>query len=141
MTTSTDIINFAKSQIGVKWVHQGRSVGRALDCAGLVVCAHKHLGLPCGDLAGYSLQPDGVTLKRLLDQYMVPMGDLELEPGRVAVFWMRKATKAWQHLGIIVPGGRMVHGHTRRDRIIENMISGAWAPRLVATYRFNGVTY
>lgn len=141
MTTNKDIVDFARTQLDVPWIHMGRSPGIALDCAGLVIATCRHFNLPFNDIPVYGMRPDGYSIKQILDNNAIRTQDDPLEPGRIAVFWIRKATMEWQHLGIVVEKSRIIHGHSRRDRIVENTVSGSWSSRLVATYRFREVDY
>jgi cell wall-associated NlpC family hydrolase len=50
------IVAHARSKIGVKWKHQGRT-DFGLDCVGLVVACSKHLNLTQFDFFRYSARP------------------------------------------------------------------------------------
>lgn len=64
MPTSDEIVQYARTWLGVPWKHQGRSQ-RGVDCAGLLVMVADHFSLPYEDLMGYGRQPDGRFLEQI----------------------------------------------------------------------------
>lgn len=54
----------AREYLGTPYVHHGRVKGHGVDCAGLLVCVGRELGIfpPDFDQLGYSQQPDGAML-------------------------------------------------------------------------------
>lgn len=56
MITNDDIVEYSRSWLGTRWVHQGRSE-RGIDCAGVLVLTAQHFDLPREDLMGYGRNP------------------------------------------------------------------------------------
>lgn len=54
MATREDVVRTARSMIGTRWRHQGRTPGKQLDCVGLVVKVAHQLGLSDYDFTGYT---------------------------------------------------------------------------------------
>lgn len=142
MTTGADVVRAARAHLGSPWVHQGRTPGVALDCAGLVICVARELGIVGSDwdINGYAPVPDGSML-RLADQHMQRISTLEL--GAVMVM----ATQADpQHVGIVADyrhgGWSIVHAHamSQPPRVVETRLMFARSLRLIGAYRLPGVT-
>jgi len=54
-----EIVDYARTWIGVRWRHQGRGNGprRFIDCAGLMIRIMAHFGMAHQDAFGYTKQP------------------------------------------------------------------------------------
>ena len=134
------VIASALALLGTPFMHQGRSPGLAIDCAGVLVCIGRALGLvaPDFDVTGYPPTPDGVSLKRICDAMLTPA---ELAPGGVALIAWRFGPP--QHLGVVVPmddGLGLVHAENlRRHQVVVERLRFTRAMRLVAAYRLPGV--
>jgi cell wall-associated NlpC family hydrolase len=139
------VVDAARSMIDTPFAHQGRTPGLALDCAGLLICVARSLGLiaPDFDVSGYSRRPDGNSLRTYCDLYMAPIASADLLGfGDVVLVAWRNGLP--QHLGIVAPyvhsGLSMVHAESRRhQRVIETRLLFGQAMRLVAAYRIPGV--
>lgn len=70
IATRAEYVEAARSFLGVRWQHQGRSE-QGIDCVGLLVVPACRLGLlrPEDDVTNYSRQPDGEELSILLHRY------------------------------------------------------------------------
>ena len=135
------VVAAARAQLGVKWQHQARLPGVALDCAGLVICVARELGLvaPEVDVNGYSRVPDGSMLRWCL-QYMRPLS--APQPGAVLVgAWQRHP----QHMGVLAAyrhgGHSLVHACSTAGKVVETRLAREAAMRAVAVYALPGVSY
>lgn len=141
MTTRAEVVAEAYTWMGTKWVHQHRTKGEAVDCAGLIIGVARELGLvaPDFDFTGYGRQPDG-SLLVVCDQFMtrIPRGDMA--PGDVLVV---AAESDPQHMGIVVPyrhgGLALVHASSTARRVVETRVM--FAPNFAyrAAFRLPGV--
>lgn len=138
--TAADVVAAARAQMGVKWQHQARLPGEALDCAGLVICVARGLGLVPSDLDvnGYSRVPDGSMLRWCL-QYMQPLA--APRAGAVLVgAWERHP----QHMGIVADyrhgGHSLVHACSTAGKVIETRLAREAAMRAVAVFWLPGVS-
>jgi cell wall-associated NlpC family hydrolase len=138
MVTGAAIVAAARGWLGTPWVHQGRSKGQGVDCAGLVIGVAHELGLSTFDVTGYSRQPDGSSLQGYCDAHLDQV--LVARPGDVAL--MRFADEP-QHLAIFgdyVHGGlSLVHAYMRARAVVEHGLDDLWRSRVLAVYRFKGV--
>lgn len=141
MTTGADVVAAARGMLGTPWRHQARLPGVAIDCAGLVVCVARQLGLlPLGfDINGYSRNPDG-TMLALCDQHLQRIDGAEL--GAVIVLATQRDP---QHLGIVCDyrhgGWGIVHAANAGDKpgVVETRLMFTPAMQLRGYYRFTGL--
>lgn len=138
--TGADVVACARTQIGVPWVHQGRRWGEALDCAGLIICVARGLGMVPADfdVTGYTRTPDGSMLPTL-QEHLTPIPALEL--GAVLCV---ATDRDPQHLGIVadyVHGGfSLVHAtNAGRCMVVESRIMYARNFKRRGVFRFPGV--
>jgi NlpC/P60 family putative phage cell wall peptidase len=151
MTTRADVVAEARTWIGTPWQHQAHAKGIGADCAGLIGGVAVALGLVPADWwdtaaaphAGYSRQPSGDGLLRVLDRFMLRISTAAVQPGDVAVMRFRRDP---QHLGIVVPyaagGLALVHamnGGAVRE-VSEHRIDERWYARMMHAYALPGVS-
>lgn len=140
MVSRADVVAAARGHIDTPWQHQGRLVGVALDCAGLVIVAARQLQLVPADfdINGYSRQPDG-TLLAVCDAHMQRIDRLEL--GCVLVIAIRADP---QHLGIVGNyrhgGFSLIHAHSGVGRVIETRLMPMENLTVLRIYRIPGVS-
>jgi len=137
--TPANVVATARLEVGTKWVHQGRRPGVALDCAGLVICTARRLGLVADDfdIGGYGRYPDGSML-RWCQQYMQPLEFLEL--GAVLALQVDRDP---QHLGIVGDyrhgGFSLIHAASIAGRVIETRLMFARNMVCRGIYRLPGL--
>ena len=136
--TPDEIIEAARSEIGTPFRHQGRSAGKAIDCAGLIVRVAELIGIPVDDQKGYSRLPSGAKLESALDGqssvFLVRGAPL---PGDIL---MLRFNKDPQHLAIFA-GENIIHSTNQTGRVVEERFDALWKSRLVRVYRFAGVSH
>jgi len=143
MPTREDIVRVARSYIGTPWHHMGRKPGIALDCAGVLICDGRELGIfaPDFDVPNYLPTPDG-TMLDVVDEYMIRISRSALRPGD-AVGVITDADP--QHLGIVADGkyGRLSVIHASNDRahpfVAERPLVFTRNFRFAAAWKFPGV--
>lgn len=141
MTRGDDVVAWARTQLGVPWRHQGRSPGVALDCAGLVICAARALGLvaPDFDVNGYSRVPDG-SMMRFCSEHMTQLN--APEAGAVVVLATRHDP---QHMGLLAPyrhgGWAIIHASNagRPEHVAETRLMFCKTMTLRGYFRLPGV--
>lgn len=83
-----DIVAFARSKIGIRWKHQGRT-DYGLDCVGLVVVCAKHFNFTQFDFTRYSPRPQSRKfIKAFYDggcSRITPWSLTKLLPGDIVV--------------------------------------------------------
>jgi len=137
-----DIINSARSQVGVKFMHQGRLAGQFLDCAGLVACVADQVGVEYNELPGYSRIPNNGILESVLDAQPCLTRVYDRQPGDILLM---RFSKEPQHVAIFagLSGGcgyeTMIHTYEAVEQVCEHRLDSVWARRIVRIYRFNDI--
>jgi cell wall-associated NlpC family hydrolase len=145
MSTRPDVVRVARSYLGTPYAHMGRKPGVGLDCAGVLICVGRDLGLvpPDFDVPAYSPNPDGHSLIDWCEQHLGPRVAQEaLEPGIALIV---KAQVHPQHLGIL---GDYAHGglsiihsalNAQPPRVIETRLMFSRTMQFVAAFALPGV--
>ena len=132
---SNDIILAARECIDTPFQHQGRIVGKALDCVGVVIHVAKRLGLEIFEPAAYGRAPHQGMLELLADQQTDLERVQDRQPGDILM--MRFAQEP-QHVGIFT-GENIIHAYENIKKVCEHRLSSVWAARIVRVYRFKGL--
>lgn len=124
------IINEARSWVGVPWHHQGRS-RFGIDCAGLIIKIAESFGVFIPDLKIYPQKPDK-RLVTIMTRYL-PLCDLE--PACISLFQFANAP--W-HVGLYT-GSSLIHAYDggRRKQVIESEWNRYWHNNLNSCYRIS----
>jgi cell wall-associated NlpC family hydrolase len=135
-----DIIREARTWIGTRFAHQGRVKRNAInnggvDCAGLIVGVAQSLGLSSFDYKGYSREPLGGMLQKILEDHLEQVSIKHMQPGDVLLM---KFLHEPQHLGFCA-GETVIHSYETVGKCIEHRIDERWKNRIVAVYRFRGL--
>jgi NlpC/P60 family putative phage cell wall peptidase len=135
MPNRTDILAEAKTWLGTPFKHQGRVKGRGVDCVGIVIGIAHHFNLTDFDYVEYSHLPDGVTMRKLLDENLQPILIDQAQPGDV---YLMRFEYQPQHVSIVTEYG-MIHAYAQVRRCVEHRIDDIWRSRIVAAYAFKGI--
>ncbi len=145
MTTRADIVRVARSYRETPHHHRGRLPGVGLDCAGVLICAGRELGLVAADfdVPTYSPHPDGHSLIDWCNEFMGrQVGQEYMRPGDAIIV---KVKTHPQHIGIL---GDYVHGglsiihsaiNAAPPRVIETRLMFAQNLKFVAAYALPGI--
>lgn len=144
MTDRADIVAKARAWIGTPFLHRGRSIGLGVDCAGLLICICRDLGLVAGhfDVPPYSANPDGRTLREGCERWMRAIPAAAMQPGD-AVLLIVDAHP--QHLGLLGDyrhgGLSIIHASNMAHppRVIETRLMFHRRQRLVAAFALPGI--
>jgi len=134
------VVQCARSYLLTPWHHQGRVKGPkgGIDCAGLIICVAKELGIADVDFANYSAHADG-TLKFVCARYMQSIPANHAQPGDVLVFAFEVEP---HHLGIVAEyDGQptVIHSYAQARCVVENAIDPTWRPMIRGAYAMPGV--
>lgn len=127
----------ARSYIGVRWKHQGRS-RRGLDCGGLLIVSAFGAGRLTADAqAGYGREPYRHSLEDVLRENLGDPVDAEPTVGDVVMFHVGRA--APNHVGIVgdyVHGGlSIIHAYAITGQVVESPFDASWRNLLSEVYR------
>lgn len=126
----SDLVEAARDWLGVVYRHQGRT-RFGVDCAGLVVCAMRDLGIEIADKRAYSRQPFNGELESTGLKHFRPVA--QALPGDV--FLMSFAGNPVSHVAIYT-GENIIHSYSNIGCVIEQgFVNGRPATR-VKTMRF-----
>lgn len=130
--TPAEIIASARKCLDTPFRHQGRIVGRGLDCAGVLDFVATDHGCQVIDVQGYARTPHAGLLESALDAqpYLVAVRDRK--PGDVLL--MRFAREP-QHIAIFT-GETIIHSYEAVGKCCEHDLTPEWARRIVRVYRF-----
>lgn len=141
MTTRADVVAEARKWLGTPWIHQHRAKGCGVDCAGLVICVARDLGLlPAAfDITGYSRMPDG-TLLAVCDEHMDRINRSAMQPGDVLVVATEHDPQHMGFLGDYRHGGlSLIHAASKSGRVIETRLMFAINQKFRGAYALRGV--
>lgn len=126
-----DIVEQARSLLDTPFKHQGRVAGVGVDCAGLIVCTFKKLGIPYNDFCGYPRTPYAGMLKKSLDEQPAIKQVFDYQAGDILLI---KIVKDPQHLAIFA-GETIIHSYLTVGKVVEHGFSENWKRRVIAIYR------
>lgn len=135
-----EFIRALRSQTNVRWQHQGRLKGVALDCAGLIVVAAREVGLDVKDVTTYDRRPNTYVLQGQIDATgLTHVG--KYEPLQVGDLLVMAYDNNPQHLAIIttIEEGRppmIIHGSAKERKTVEHYLSSDWHDKIVQVWRF-----
>ncbi len=137
MVARADVVAQARSYLGVRWRHQGRTAA-GLDCVGLVVRVCQDLGLSDYDSTAYGRDPDA----RKFLSHFVAGGAVRIDPKLAAdgdlIAFHQSGFPCHAGIRATLRGGpSVIHAHMNRRQVCEEMLAPE-AP-LVAVYRLPGV--
>lgn len=139
-----NIVDAARRYIGTPFHHMARNPPVGIDCAGLIICAAREVGLlPRGfDVPSYSRMPDGFTIMALCREYLDAVAQADVRVGDVIVVSMGRYP---QHLGLLGDyrygsGLSVIHAsaYSRPPRVIETRLMYTAAFKFCAAFRFRG---
>ena len=137
MTTHQDIVDEARTWLGVPWRHLGRNRA-GIDCVGLGVAVTRALGVCDYDVASYSRQPGpGLVAHLLKVADEIPI--TEAVPGdfialQDSAFPFHVAFLSERH-GV----RHIIHAHARRRQVVEEPYIGEWPSLTVKAFRLHGL--
>ena len=137
MDTRKNIIEYTKSQIGVKFQHQGRLLNVALDCAGLVVEVYKKAGLNVSDRKGYDHSPSSEQFLETIQENCVKISEDKIQIGDICIFSFGSEP---QHVAIISSIDKenniikITHSLMSARRIVEHTLDKDWRNKLRGFY-------
>ena len=140
MTTRADVVRVARSYVGTPHHHLGRLPGVGLDCAGVLICTGRELGLVAADfdVPTYSPHPDGHSLIDWCDEFMGPdVAEGDMQPGDAIIVRVEARPQHIAILGDYVHGGlSIIHSamNATPPRVIETRLMFSRVLKFVVAY-------
>lgn len=137
------IVACARSFLGMRFVHQGRTE-QGVDCLGLLLAVAQQMGIlfeglhPLAmDVPTYSLRPDVQLLRQKLDYFLVPIPIPEADAGDVVLLTIQGMP---QHLAILSDYPEsgllgMIHSYASARKVVEHRYDEEWQRATEAAYR------
>jgi len=127
----------ARSYVGVKWRHRGRS-RFGVDCAGLVVAALRAGGVTIRDRIDYGRNPwkDGLE-REFRDHFGDPIPFDDAVPGDVVIMCWDSRQREPAHAGILSDGKyglQIIHSHSH-SVVAEHGIDDRWRDKILMVFR------
>lgn len=126
----------ARSYLGCKWRHRGRS-RFGIDCIGLLVAAMEAGGHPMRDRRDYGREPwkDGLE-KEMRDHFGDPIPNSEARAGDVVLMRWDESSEP-SHVGILTDGKhglRLIHSYSMIC-VTEHDLDDQWWSRIIMVFR------
>lgn len=142
MTTKAQVVAYARETLGTPTGHQGRVLGKALDCVGVAVHVASRIGMDISDVTNYGRIPNPTEMRAKLDEHLVRVLPSAMQIGDVV--WLTVEQDP-QHLGIIGDypygsGYSLIHAHNASGvkKVVEHRLDQQWRDRIRAVWRFPG---
>lgn len=132
------VIAAARECLGTPFKHQGRVLGKGMDCAGVLVHVLGRLGLPFDDTTGYPRTPYDGMLEKILNAQpaLTEVAKADMTTGDVLLM---RVTFAPQHIAIVSESRYghpyIIHGSSDHGGCVEHRLDDLAAFRIVRVYR------
>jgi cell wall-associated NlpC family hydrolase len=137
--TGEDVVREARSFIGCRYRHQGRSRS-GVDCIGLPVCVRAGLGLQPLDAApGYARTSEAFEMLHFCRVHMSEVDCGELQPGDVLV----QVNGMNRHMAIVADylhgGLSIVHAWLPNKKVVECRLDDDFMAIVAGCFRFKEI--
>lgn len=135
----------AKTLLGVKFEHMGRSV-HGMDCVGVIVHVANTLGLTVRDSPHYGREPARNNNAFQLAEYLERnFGPPVKRPYGVNDVVMMKLRPRFDpaHVGIIAPhryGLALIHAYGEVGKVVYHRVDETWHSRIIQAYQWPPAT-
>jgi cell wall-associated NlpC family hydrolase len=129
------VVNEARSYVGTRWVHQGRSRD-GIDCAGLVVEVARVTHGSTFDVRDYAPQAQDETMLAMCTSLMDRVPLPEIQPGDVVVIRYDNQ----RHIAVVgdypAPGAlSLIHASSKFGKVVEHRLDSVWRRIIMAAFR------
>jgi len=139
LVSGADVVHAARSFIGCRYRHQGRS-REGVDCIGLPVLVRAELGLAALDVEGYARRTTDSEMLNFCRSHMHEVRRDQMQPGDLLVC-MHGVTR---HMAIVgdYPGGGLsiIHAHLPNKKVVECRLDEVFMKIVRGCFRFPEVT-
>ncbi len=132
--TRAEFVAQARTYLGVKFKHQGRS-RQGLDCWGLPKVVAADFGIELPENRTYPRRPPNDLMVSTLNQSLTRIPNSEARDGDLVIFALGSAAI---HCGILTDRG-VIHANGGVGKVVEHGLIPSWRRRIVATYQIPGV--
>lgn len=140
MPSRDDVVELARSYLGVKWMHQGRT-RLGIDCAGLVIEVGNELELL--DNFKFNEYPRKAISNAFLKAFRENMDRVTFQEAKIGDVMLFRDSQFPCHCGILGWKNNemtFVHAHALSKQVVEDALAdGDWLDRKVAVFRYRGI--
>lgn len=137
MVARADIVAAARTWIGVRWQHQGRT-RHGIDCIGLPVVVALGLGLiDAMPAANYPRRPDGTFLARFRASGLIEILPNQVQSGDVLVFTAGTMACHSAILAELYGQPSVIHAHAAGRKVREELLAQIPATIGIVTHAFS----
>lgn len=141
-----EIIDVARSWLGVRFHHQGRDKQAGVDCLGLLIViantcelAFRNVLLAAQDETDYGHNPDPDYLRAKLESVLMLIDNKNARAGDIALFSIDGRA---QHLALLADYPcadelSMIHAYAPARKVIEHRLDAHWRKQMVAVFRMH----
>jgi cell wall-associated NlpC family hydrolase len=132
-----EVVLKAREYLGTPFHHQGRVKGVGVDCAGLLVCVARELGLNPIDDTTYDHDPHPDTLRAYLDAqpFLGRVTIFDRDIGDILLMALSSRMMRGHHLGIVSDIG-IIHAYAHARGVVETVLDATMARSIVGVYRW-----
>ncbi len=144
------VVASARRWVGTPYRHQSRTLGRGVDCVGLIIA----VGLDAKVLdwsegrfepwAGYGRLPNPRRMRAGLEEFLVEIEAADARDGDIPWFAWRAGRP--MHVGILStddclgePRPMVIHATSTIGQVVEHGFAAEWPGRVEAWFRYPGV--
>lgn len=139
------IVEEARKWKGTPYKHQGKTLGRACDCVGILIgIGHNLFGVEDNFDSRYGHNPENWTLKKELDDasVLIRKNDTNnIEVGDIALMSLEQS-RIPHHIGIISDYSDksfgLIHCYSSIGRVVEHRMNDVWKNRILHLYKYKG---
>lgn len=136
MVTRDDVVEAARSYLGVRFKKYGRTKEGGFDCVGLLLAVGNDLGLPVEDLKGYAFDP----IPQVFMSHIGKQTTFQRKPTHGSIALLRQSVYP-MHTGIIAktPNGfTIINAHMGKRKVIEQPARD-WDGLIIQYRDFQGI--
>ena len=143
MTSADTIIDTARSYLGTRFRHQGRTRAEGLDCLGLLLAIAQDIGVTWqADIGamhedrGYSHMPCTTELRRGLELSLIAKPTEAMQITDIVLLCVQGRA---QHLGILAryadsDDRSLIHAYAPARKVVEHRLDDAWRQAICGVY-------
>jgi cell wall-associated NlpC family hydrolase len=136
MPSNIDLVEAARTWLGVRWVHQGRS-RTGVDCIGLIIVTAEECGLATEDMLGYRRTVEPERFMESIRRQTTPAADPE--PGNIGIF---RGGNQPCHVGIFAEkhgAVTLIHAYAPLGVVLEEPFIHQWPSNLIEIRKIEGM--
>jgi hypothetical protein len=141
MNRRAEMVALVRSYCGTPYAPHQRQPGLGMDCPAPIICAARTLCLVAADfdVQGYSMQPDGRSIRAFCDQFMDRIDAKDILPGDVGLCAFKDEHE--RHLGVFTDTtpGRVYWVEAESFRFKQVRETRLGSLRITQAYRIPGI--